>query len=454
MEYQKEEDSTITVGRVFGNNEKELLLSYLDRVEVDKKFDDALNDTSKHIFVFGSSKQGKTSLLRKHIEGKYNFIKIVCDSETDSPSSLYNTLLLEIGASIHSSTSVTRTESSDLSAGLKAEVKLKVFPATSANISGNMGTKDGHGETYTEKFEEMSINPGKVQDVKILLERCGYGQHIIILDNFHYLPKDVQTKMAFHLRTWNDFKIRFIVLGVWQDSNYLEVYNPDLMDRYVPIPVEPWTIEDFKAVAKKGAEKLNITFSDTVLDKIISSSEQSIGLFQELIQIIVKKRVSERKETNVLFDDDKVVPIAIGEKIKNYEHPFRNILKKIASSNVGTKENPYYLAYYIVKYIFSVSNKNQFDIGVTKDQIATYISENLEHRSGEKSVVKNVLGPQLNRIPKILEKESFSDLLKYSEDNDALRIPNKYFIFYLKNSNSAAELSKIPKPWEIIETEL
>ena len=50
---------------VFGVS-KEMVKSYIERPEVNGKFLDALKE-DKHIVVYGSSKQGKSALVEKHI---------------------------------------------------------------------------------------------------------------------------------------------------------------------------------------------------------------------------------------------------------------------------------------------------------------------------------------------------------------------------------------------------
>lgn len=59
---------TIAVSEVFGVSNK-MVQSYLERTEVDGEFIKAL-ETDRHVVVYGSSKQGKTSLLTRHVPQK------------------------------------------------------------------------------------------------------------------------------------------------------------------------------------------------------------------------------------------------------------------------------------------------------------------------------------------------------------------------------------------------
>ncbi len=60
---------------VFGVS-NELIDSYVERSEVDEEFNRALT-LKKHIIVFGSSKQGKTSLIKKHLPLN-DYVKVEC----------------------------------------------------------------------------------------------------------------------------------------------------------------------------------------------------------------------------------------------------------------------------------------------------------------------------------------------------------------------------------------
>jgi hypothetical protein len=71
---------TILVSDVFGVSNK-MVQSYLERTEVDGEFIKAL-ETDRHIVVYGSSKQGKTSLLTRHVL-PVNSVSIECGPKTD-----------------------------------------------------------------------------------------------------------------------------------------------------------------------------------------------------------------------------------------------------------------------------------------------------------------------------------------------------------------------------------
>ena len=62
----------ITLEKVFGIS-KDQVLSYHERSRVDGLLQDALK-SDKQIIVYGSSKQGKTALVDKHVPYKDNIV--------------------------------------------------------------------------------------------------------------------------------------------------------------------------------------------------------------------------------------------------------------------------------------------------------------------------------------------------------------------------------------------
>ena len=118
------------------------------------------------------------------------------------------------------------------------------------------------------------------QDLSELLRSINF-QKRIILENFHYLSDDVQKQLSIDLRIFEDYNILFIVLGIWRERNRLAQFNGDLLDRLIEVPVEPWERADLKRIVAEGLPLLNASF-DNVVDYIIDSCFDSVGVFQEI----------------------------------------------------------------------------------------------------------------------------------------------------------------------------
>lgn len=245
----------VKLERVFGVS-REPVLSYVERMQVDGLFKESLK-SDKQIIVYGSSKQGKTALVEKHVPYKDNIV-VRCDPSATT-SDIYKAILRALGVSIHVETldEETRSKKAIVSGGLEGGVPLVVSGVVKSEIEESGEEKEG------KKFRSIEVNLSLAQDVGDLLRKQITGK-FIILENFHYLCDNTQRSLAFDLRTFQEMGIRFIILGVWREKNRLTQFNGDLLDRIVEVPVEPWERSEFFSVIDKGELILNIRFSPEI----------------------------------------------------------------------------------------------------------------------------------------------------------------------------------------------
>jgi hypothetical protein len=233
---------------VFGVSNSNIA-SYIERGDVDARFIEGLN-RNKHIIVFGSSKQGKTALTNKHLEGN-KFIRINCSPET-SPIDIYKSILRQIKVEFEEEKTTKTSSEISLNGGIQAKVKIPFI--TDAEANGKADITKGREREIT--YKSVAYNLALPQDVCEILQSVNFSKRII-LENFHYLDEHSQKEMAFHLRVFEDYNILFIILGIWREKNRLSQFNGDLQDRLIEIPVEPWNKDHFEQVAAIGEKILN-----------------------------------------------------------------------------------------------------------------------------------------------------------------------------------------------------
>ena len=105
---------------VFGVSAKPIL-SYVERADVDNRFKQALT-SDKQVIVYGSSKQGKTSLVSKYLPYDNNLLVSLTPKTTILD--IYQTILSEAGVRIDSG-GVER-KGSETSVGVAARVKAMI----------------------------------------------------------------------------------------------------------------------------------------------------------------------------------------------------------------------------------------------------------------------------------------------------------------------------------------
>ncbi len=120
---------------VFGVKSK-LIASYIERDSVDARFNEAIIDGNE-VIVYGSSKQGKTSLTLKHLNQE-NYVKVECSPQTQ-PIDIYKSVLRQLKITfVESETIDTSYEYGDkVSGGFKIKIPLVCETNFSVGCSRN-----------------------------------------------------------------------------------------------------------------------------------------------------------------------------------------------------------------------------------------------------------------------------------------------------------------------------
>lgn len=424
---------------VFGVTSKQIL-SYVTRSQVDDSFRQALT-SHKQIIVYGSSKQGKTALVSKHLP--YDDHLLVSLTPKTQLVDIYQSILSRAGVRIVTEVVERTSTESTLSVLARFKALIPLFAEAETKVGGE--TKAG-SEKETN-YEAVPVNLELPQTVADLLARTR-SRKWVILENFHYLPEDVQQQFAFDLRAFQELGVRFVILGVWREKNRMAQFNGDLLDRTVEVPVEPWTEEDFRRVARAGGAHLNLEFSDTLLAATISASFSSIGVFQELLRLIcVNAGVPREQADHIVLADLQSLEQAIKTKTNDYGARHERALEAIAAGhNSGGPKNdqaPLFLPYYMVRCLL----EHGFDgiaSGVRKQTMWEWIRA-IHHRAQDvrSSDMTNLLGGTGN----LQSAKSISPpILAYDAQQRILQVVDSTFYFFIKNANLSDVLDSIQDP--------
>ena len=417
----------MNVEDVFGVSGKQVA-SYVERVHVDDKFKDALR-TDKQIIVYGSSKQGKTALVKKYISYEDNIL--ISLSPKTTLKDIYQSILRKSGVVLKTS----YTEGTGDATKVKSKASIQGAVAMVMKGKVEVGIEKNRSTKTDEQFDEIEFNLELPDDVADLIHRVGQKK-VIILENFHYLPEELQRTFAYDLRTFQDLKIRFIILGVWKEANRLAQYNGELQDRVYEIPVEPWLEDDFREIARKGEEILNIRFSTVILEMCIENAFSSVGVFQELLKnTCFESGVMNKQSSSMSLENVDAFGRAIISKTEEYSGRHLRNLESIACGNgvqiSKDKPLPYFLQYYIVMHILEIGYRG-LNGGITKEALLHGIKQ-VHHRRDE------LKGSQLTAVLKGLtelqaNKGISPPVIAYDSNSRQLKVVDSTFYFFLKNA--------------------
>ncbi|MEN8516063.1 hypothetical protein [Burkholderia sp. RS02] len=262
---------------------RELPLNYVSRKAVDEHFIANLT-RDKHIIIYGSSKQGKTS-LRKHCLQDDDYIVVHCSNKWGI-ADLHSAILKRVGYEV--TQSATRTTSG----------RNKIVAAFKAKILG-VGV-EASGEKEESKADAITTAPLELdpEDANDIISALNGFSKFIVLEDFHYLPIETQKDFSVALKAFHEqSKLCFIIVGVWLEEGRLTVYNGDLTGRVVGVNADKWTNDELREVIASGEALLNISFSDSFKDSVIKDCLDSVYIVQEACyQACMKEGVSATQE--------------------------------------------------------------------------------------------------------------------------------------------------------------
>ncbi|MDR4504733.1 MAG: hypothetical protein MRK01_08085 [Candidatus Scalindua sp.] len=293
-----------------------------------------------------------------------------------------------------------------------------------------------------KKYTSIEYNLTLPQDVSEILNAITFNKRII-LENFHYLDEDIQKELAFHLRVFEDANILFIVLGIWREKNRLAQYNGDLQDRLIEIPVEPWTNDNFKKVAKIGENLLNASLSQIIND-IISNSFDSIGVFQELCkESCLAGNVTEIQKKEVCLTADNL-NVAKTKKLDDYSgRHIRSIETFVEQRAKSSNEIPLYIAYYFIKHLLSL-NFDSIQEGIRRPVLHEGI-KSIHHRP-EDVRASDISYFLHNIVSTQVKKNIIPPLFDYDRSTRKLKIIDSTLYFFLPNANKNEILEELDPP--------
>lgn len=414
---------------VFGVSKK-IVKTYHKRNFVDDKFEQALS-SDKHIIIYGQSKQGKTSLLNKCLPEE-NRLLINCSIDT-TVQDIYNDILISEGVKIETTSRTFNSEEVSATPKFTATLNLGI-------VKGYIGASGKLKELIGEEleFDSITYDLSKAKSIaEILIEKKMKKK--IIIEDFHYLSKDAQKKLAFDLKLFFEKGIIFIILGIWKEKDKLLQYNRELTDRLEFISVEQWKEEDFQQIFFMGERELNIEIPDEIKEKIIANSFENVGVFQELCKYTTKNCI-KRNSTMINYEDFHA---ALETKKETYSNQHQSILEKIANNKTGKL----FLSYYFVKCIFDMDNKKLIR-GLNKTNILFSMTQSYHDKAQD---LDNAMTRFLNITMRDIQiKLGISPLIfHYDIQDDIFKILDATLLFFLCNTDKQKVFKSMSIPDEL-----
>ncbi|MGV7003805.1 hypothetical protein [Desulfovibrio sp. QI0442] len=421
---------------VFGMSRKILNDSYVDRSQLDEKFNQYLS-RDVHIVIRGASKAGKSWLRLKNIN---NPVIVQCRAGS-SKDELYSDILSQLEETRPEAIKQERSFSASANLDVKSNI-----PLIDGKAGGKVDYKSDTATTYSYTQVTNSI-----QHIANIIKK---HNRRIIIEDFHYLHPKVRKELAFDLKAFWELDIFIIIVGVWTQSNMLIFLNPDLSGRVEEIPVT-WDVNELRQVAIKGGHALNIHFDDHFINELANFCYGSVGLFQVLILkcLDIFNIFEEQKEIAHIRDTEKLQDVCI-----DYAEALRPLYEQVTKNLAeGIRKRPDSTGIYAhaLKAIFSFPDDDLIN-GISRDKIFHVISKTEPRiQSGNLHVVLCKFEDIQEERNKAINDESMTQspikdtsrlVISYNETSKEVSVVDRQILFYRK-------FGTLDWPWDTIINE-
>ncbi len=413
---------------VFGIS-RELPLNYTIRESADEKLVSNLT-REKHIVIYGSSKQGKTS-LRKHCLQDDDYIVIQCSNKWNVD---------DINASILKHAGFELTQSEKVTSHGKAKVHAKAgFNLWGAKGEGGVESEGGLSKEVVTKGLDLDVSD--VNDIILALGNIKFSKYII-LEDFHYLPFETQKDFSIALKSYHEnSKLCFLIVGVWLEENRLTTYNGDLDGRVVSINADEWKTPELEKVINAGEELLNILFNKAFKEKLLSNCFGSVYILQEVCyKACEREKLYETSDQQAEIGLNADADSLIREVVNSGQGRFHSFINLFAEGFQTTELEMYrWLLYPIL-----TAKIERLEEGLKFSEIRHILTKVHPQKA---QLNPGNISQALRSCASLQVKKGIKPIiLDYDSANIVLSVVDKSFLIWLsqQNRNELLELAGLP----------
>jgi hypothetical protein len=397
-------------------------ISYVER-KIDERFKSALTENEHSvIMVYGTSKQGKSSLRRHVLPSEFcTFVPAALNVTTEG---LYREILNQAHVVGPIKTNVEWKATAQASGGLD----LPWWLASLVKFSAEMDLERRSRTTQCEIEVDYAVAATVAR--KYAHEA---GCRPIVIDNFHYFSPDVPRTIATDIRAFENEGIKFVIMGTWKSRDYFARANPDLSARICALSIEPWDVNDFQRVISAGEAALNISFTGPVREALIVGATANIGLLQKgLREYLRKLQIGETVKNHIDISDAKLVREVYREISNDVVSEKSAQLRRIADIGDAWYQGKT-RTYFIIKAFISDQESNRI-AGVSLNRLISQTNELIERETAATmELVEQAIRTLVTRdLLAGQQRLIFSPILAYDHLEDRVIPLDSWLLFTLR----------------------
>lgn len=385
---------------------------------IDQKLEKALMMKGNLIFVSGASKSGKTVLCHKVIPDE-KFIDL-SGNQISSKEDFWNHIAEQLSLSdiVTTTTGMQNSEA-------------RVVKGSANFNAGIMGTGIGAGigaDTSENVVSTNQITASRARTETQVIRYIIDNDKVLVIDDFHYIPKEIQLYIARTLKTELFHGLKAVILSLPHRSDEAIILNPDLIGRTTSIEIPLWTTNELKEIAVKGFTLLNVPVSDECISLLAQESISSPQLMQDNCFNLAYGSMGSSITT-------ATVKAAFSETASNYAHYDKLVSTILHGPSQGQGR----------RKLYQTSDKDvdiyelmllalKADPPVSKlslEEIKNRISELLVNHE---RITSSIISGTINKLISLIKKD-MPDLDALEYKNKELYILDPFLLFYLRWKN-------------------
>ncbi len=250
---------------------------------------DALEMGAAVISLSGPSKSGKTVFIEKNL-GRGHLIQVT-GAGIDSSNKLWDRVFDLIGTPVGKK----MTDQSGFQGAISGKIAAEAGFLVSA--------KGEVGATGTWSNSTSQQNDFAVDYLQLLIRELAGTGMVIFIDDFHYIPKDIQVEISNQIKEAIRSDVKFVCASVPYHSDDAIRANPDLRGRAVKLDFNYWDIAELSKIAIRGFDALNVSVTNEYIQTLANEAAGSPQLMQALcLNTCLEAGVRERNPSLTSID--------------------------------------------------------------------------------------------------------------------------------------------------------
>lgn len=298
-----------------------------------------------------------------------------------------------------------------------------------SKVGLTLKTEAGRGHNTSEKPVGRDID-----DLRFIADILKASERRLVVEDFHYMSVNDRRSFSFDLKALWDYQYFVVIVGVWSETNLLLHLNPDLSGRVDEVSIE-WVTEDLRQIVLKGSDKLNIQFSDDVIERLVELAYTNAGVLQQLTLLTLDEaKIEEKQFKRQTASDIRHVDSAALEYSDQLNPVYQQFSKQV-SGGIRSRKNSTGIYAYAMATIMEASDHDLIN-GLSAREIF-----NKAHARQERIQFGN-LKKILVKIPELqVDDDGRGLILTYNTATEEVSVVDRQLLLYRR-------FATVKWPWE------